>query len=358
MTGTREQLGEPDEVGRGPRAQDAAAGEDHGPLGAGEELEDRPDVLRLGPDRRRPRGVELRLGRAAPRRGCPRARDRNAGPGRPTSAARTASPTSRGTSATAVELDRRARRGRRSSSAWSISWNASRPRNAALDLADEGEHRRRVLAGGVDPDREVGGADGAGPERTRPGRPVSWPWASAMNAAPPSWRVATTRMPAAWRPSSRPRKLSPGTVKAYRTPAARRASAMNRPTVRGPAGSAARRFAAARRCGLGSSRRLDAGSTARLGRRSSAARRGLGRRRLGARSSGSRPRPVGLGGSTSVDGAPRLDVGCRRLGRRRVGRARRSPSARRPSGLPASRPCRRSGRAPTTMATMIIRTRA
>ena len=46
------------------------------------------------------------------------------------------------------------------------------------------------------------------------GRPVSWPWASAMNAAAPSWRVATTLIPAASRPSSNPRKLSPGTVKA------------------------------------------------------------------------------------------------------------------------------------------------
>ena len=70
---------------------------------------------------------------------------------------------------------------------------------------------------------------------TTAGRPVSCPWASAMNAAAPSWRVATTRMPAPSNASSRPRKDSPGTVKAYRTPAARRASATNRPTVRGPA---------------------------------------------------------------------------------------------------------------------------
>ena len=79
----------------------------------------------------------------------------------------------------------------------------------ALDLADDREHRRRVLARRVDADREVGGAHRPGPEAAA-GRPVSWPWASAMNAAPPSWRVATTRMPAASSASSRPRNDSPG----------------------------------------------------------------------------------------------------------------------------------------------------
>ncbi len=68
--------------------------------------------------------------------------------------------------------------------------------------------------------------------RTAAGWPVSWPTASAMNAAPPSWRVATTRTPTAGSASSSSRKLSPGTVKAQRTPAAAITSAMNRPTVR------------------------------------------------------------------------------------------------------------------------------
>src|SRR4029079_15434469 len=58
-----------------------------------------------------------------------------------------------------------------------------------------------------------------------------------MKAAPPSWRVATTRIPASRSPSRRPRKLSPGTVNAYRTPAGRRASGRHRPTVRGAAGA-------------------------------------------------------------------------------------------------------------------------
>src|SRR5512134_499910 len=60
-----------------------------------------------------------------------------------------------------------------------------------------------------------------------------------MKAAPPSCRVATTRIPAPSNASSTPRNDSPGTVNAIRTPAARNASAMKRPTVRGPAGSVA-----------------------------------------------------------------------------------------------------------------------
>ena len=70
------------------------------------------------------------------------------------------------------------------------------------------------------------------------GRPVSCAWASAMNAAAPSWRVATMLIPTASRPSSRPRKLSPGTVKAQRTPARRIASANIRPTDIGCGGAA------------------------------------------------------------------------------------------------------------------------
>ena len=74
--------------------------------------------------------------------------------------------------------------------------------------------------------------------RQAAGRPVSCAWASAMNAAAPSWRVATTLIPTASRPSSRPRKLSPGTVNAHRTPARRIASANIRPTVIGSGGAA------------------------------------------------------------------------------------------------------------------------
>ena len=49
----------------------------------------------------------------------------------------------------------------------------------ALDLADEREHRARVLPGGVDADREVGAADR--PRRQAGGRPAR----SAARAPPP-----------------------------------------------------------------------------------------------------------------------------------------------------------------------------
>ena len=63
------------------------------------------------------------------------------------------------------------------------------------------------------------------------GLPVRWAAAAAMNAAPPSWRVATTRMPAAGSVSSSGRKLSPGTVNANRAPAPARRSATSWATV-------------------------------------------------------------------------------------------------------------------------------
>src|SRR6266508_3609302 len=53
---------------------------------------------------------------------------------------------------------------------------------------------------------------------------VSLPKASAMKAAPPSCRVAMTRIfGVSYRASSKPRKLSPGTQNAWSTPAASRA---------------------------------------------------------------------------------------------------------------------------------------
>src|SRR5690349_11895908 len=69
---------------------------------------------------------------------------------------------------------------------------------------------------------------------TAAGSPVNEPTASAMNAAPPSCRVAITLIPAAGNASSNSRKLSPGTMNAQRTPAAASASAMSRPTVLPP----------------------------------------------------------------------------------------------------------------------------
>ena len=155
-----EQLGEPEEVRRRPGPEDPAAGEDDRSARGRDELEHGADVVRLRPGRRGARRCRAPCPRAGPRRGGPRgARAEPGRAGRP-SAARIASPTAAGTSAALRGSAANAARPP-NVAAWSTSWNASRPQQLALDLADEGEHRRRVLARGVDADREVGGADGA-----------------------------------------------------------------------------------------------------------------------------------------------------------------------------------------------------
>ena len=157
-----------------------------------------------------------------------------------------------------------------------------------------------------------------------------------MNAAAPSWRVATTRMPAPSNASSRPRNDSPGTVKAYRTPAARRASATNRPTVRGPAsddrlevvpgprrvGGAGRREAAA----SGGARRRRARSA--VATASSGVGIGLGASPTGSAVAGSGTRAAAVSGGlaglrrSSLDGVARRARARRRVRRAGVGRRR------------------------------------
>ena len=171
------------------------------------------------------------------------ASDRSTGPGRPPSAWRIASAIAPGTSSTAPGSAAHLARPPRVAT-WSISWNASRPRYARSTwptIANIGVESCRAV---WIPMARLAAPTARVPRHTA-GRPVSCPWASAMNAAAPSWRVATTRMPAPSNASSRPRKDSPGTVKAYRTPADRRASATNRPTVRGPASMTGSRSAGA-----------------------------------------------------------------------------------------------------------------
>src|SRR5207247_4502130 len=62
--------------------------------------------------------------------------------------------------------------------------------------------------------------------------------ASAMNAAPASWRVRTNSRPASRKPSMRSTTSPPGWPVTGRTPAARRRSPMRRPTVAMPRGYA------------------------------------------------------------------------------------------------------------------------
>ena len=153
-----EQLGEPGEVARGPRAEHATAGEDHGAIGRGQELEDRPDVTDVGPRQRRARDVDRQClaGASSSRRSS--GNERSTGPGRPPIARRIASPTATAASpavhGSAAQVANLAER---------LDLVDLLERLAAAvgaqHLADEREHRGRVLAGRVDPDGEVGGTD-------------------------------------------------------------------------------------------------------------------------------------------------------------------------------------------------------
>ena len=256
------------------------------------------------------------------------------GPGRPSTVARTAcSSTSAAVSASVSSPAHLAR----PPIVWtrSTSWNASRPRRprstwpTRTNIAVESAVAVWMPMARLD-------APTARVPRHAAGRPVSWPYASAAKAAAPSWRVATTRIPAAASASRMPRKLSPATVKAIRTPAARRVAATSSATVVGSGWAAAtgsgsrvvgprrgrrprgrRRPARAGRPrpgrsgrGLGLGRRLGLGSQARARARAPT--------RVRARASGrSRPRPPGRAAAPQrrrlrVERGLRLGLGRRR----------------------------------------------
>src|SRR5450759_1785018 len=158
-------------------------------------------------------------------------RERSTGPGRPVVARRSASSSAAG-SAAASRTSRAQRQYPPIVAARSTSWNPSRPRVdrstwpiSAMTGSESAWATWRPMARFAAPT--------ARDPRTAVGWPLSAAEAAAMNAALPSWRVATTRIPAPTRPSRRGRKLSPGTVYATRTPAAASASATRRPAVRG-----------------------------------------------------------------------------------------------------------------------------
>jgi hypothetical protein len=70
------------------------------------------------------------------------------------------------------------------------------------DLADEQDHRRRILAGDVHAGGRRWWRPGPRVTKQMPGRPVSLPAASAMIAAPPSCRQTSTSIPLSRRASS------------------------------------------------------------------------------------------------------------------------------------------------------------
>ena len=161
-----EELGEAEQLGRGPGAQHAATGQDDRPLGGGQELDDRPDLVvawRAAAGGRAAsvpgvvghRLVEEVLGQREQDRARPaaerladrfghRVRDlvggvRFGGP--------LGEPAERRDLVDLLE--------------------GLAPEEGALDLADRHEHRGRVLARGVDADGEVRATDRARPERDR-----------------------------------------------------------------------------------------------------------------------------------------------------------------------------------------------
>src|SRR5450759_1370735 len=185
--------------------------------------------VRDGPSRAAPAARDGASATSSARRSS--GRERSTGPGRPVVARRSASSSAAG-SAAASRTSRAQRQYPPIVAARSTSWNPSRPRvdrstwpMSAMTGSESALATWRPMARFAAPT--------ARDPRTAVGWPLSAAEAAAMNAALPSWRVATTRIPAPTRPSRRGRKLSPGTVYATRTPAAASASATRRPAVRG-----------------------------------------------------------------------------------------------------------------------------
>ena len=153
-----EQLRELEQIRRGPGPQHAGTREDHGPLGRGDELEDRPDVVRLGPWRRRTRRVELGSLRQDLVEEILGERQQDGS--RPPDERRPD-----GVADCRRDVGGRAwlRRVHREAAERALLVGLLERLAAdevAFDLADEREHRCRVLARRVDADREVRRADG------------------------------------------------------------------------------------------------------------------------------------------------------------------------------------------------------
>ena len=160
-----EQLGELGQIARGAGTEHAAAGEDHRPLGRGQQLEDRAGLVGVRAWQRRPGDLggtirpddlveEVLRQRQQHRSRAPAERlvdgPREHG-GNLVRRARFRRPLGQPTEAPdLVDL---------------LECLAASERSS--DLADEGKHRRGVLAGRVDPDREVRGTYAPGPHARR-----------------------------------------------------------------------------------------------------------------------------------------------------------------------------------------------
>ena len=203
----------------------------------GEQVEHGTDVLDRGRLRVRPDDRDRdALGQRRGRR-TSSGRARSAGPGRPSTVARTASSSVAAAVGGVVDLARPL--GQPPDGVDEVDLlERLAAADGAVDLADEGEHRRRIGGRRVDADREVRGADRARPEARRgPPRQL----AVGLGRERRATLVARGDDRGCRRPGgrrARARKLSPGTVKAMRTPAAAELAAISSATVVGALGSA------------------------------------------------------------------------------------------------------------------------
>ena len=316
-----EELGEAGQLGRRPGAQDAGAGQDHRASRRGEELDDGAELLVGRARDGRPDRVEPGIVGASARRGGPR--PATGGPGRAgrRAPARIASAIAPGTSSTAPGSAAHLASPPRVAT-WSISWNASRPRYGRSTWPTRAnigvESWRAVWI----PMARLAAPTARVPRHTA-GRPVSCPWASAMNAAAPSWRVATTRMPAAFERVEQAEEGLAGHGEGV--PDAGRAERVGDEPADGPRAGVDDRLEVGRSHGVGRSggvggARRRARRLGSVGRRLGVGRR-VGRRRLAtvrpSRTVGASPAP------------PRPRQSCRRRQRRaRAARAARPPRVR------------------------------
>ena len=156
-----EELGEAQELGRGPGAQDAAAGEDHRSAGARQQLDDGGQLL--GRRSRDARTVGLRpLEQHDLVEQVLRQRQED----RPGTAGQRLADGLRHDARDVLGAARLRRPLGEAADGRDLVDLLERlaALERALDLADEREHRAGVLAGGVDPDGQVGAADGPGAE--------------------------------------------------------------------------------------------------------------------------------------------------------------------------------------------------
>ncbi len=160
-----EELGEAGQLGRRPGAQHARPSQDDRPAGRGEELDDRAHLVVARARRGRTGALELRVVRDGLVEEVLGEREQDGpGPAAECLANRLADRFAHGLGRRGFgrPLGQPAERGDLVDLLEGLA-----AADGALDLADDGEHRRRILARRVDPDGQVGPAHGTRPEADR-----------------------------------------------------------------------------------------------------------------------------------------------------------------------------------------------